>query len=197
MPIKYNIHQDPPRKDGQPVAKHLRTVDLKTVDNHALTQAMRRRCNAYSAGSCLGILIDMADTIPELLAKGFAVHLEGIGTFAPQVEGDVEETARGCRVNNPHVGTVVFHPDEELLSEVNRLARFEHVLETRRSQPSDAEVDTFLDEHFATHTTLRRHQLESHFRLSKRLALRLLEHLVATHRLLPQGPRHTLHYVRA
>ena len=149
MSLKYNIHQDPPRKDGQPAAKHLRTVDLKTVDNRALTQAMRRRGNAYSAGSCLGILIDLADTMPELLAKGFAVHLEGIGTFSPQVEGDVEETARGSRATNLRVGAVVFHPDAELLSEVNRRARFEHVLETRRSLPSDAEVAAFLDEHFA------------------------------------------------
>ena len=197
MSIKYNIHQDPPRKDGQPAACHLRTVNLTVVDNYSLTRAIRQRCNAYSEGSCIGILIDMADTMPELLAKGRAVHIEGLGTFAPHVEGDVEATARGTRVSNLHVGGIDFHPDDQLLLAVNRQARFEHVLETRRDLPTDAELDIFLDEHFATHTTLRRHQLESHFLLSKRRTLHLLEHLVAIHRLRPQGTRHTLHYVRA
>lgn len=196
MPIKYNIHQDPPRKDAQPSARHLRTVDLKTVEADQFTDAMHRHTPLYSKGTCLGLLLDMADTLPEVLASGCAVHIDGLGTFAPRVEGDVTGTGGNLRAKNVKVGSVEFRPDEELLRAVNRHARFEHVLETRRSQPTDEEVDSFLADYFATHVTLRRHQLESHFLISKRRALALLDHLVATHRLQPQGTRHTLRYVR-
>ena len=168
MPIKYNIHQDPPRKDAQPSARHLRTVDLKTVDADQFADAMHRHTPLYSKGTCLGLLLDMADTLPEVLASGCAVHIDGLGTFAPRVEGDVTGTGGNLRAKNVKVGSVEFRPDEELLRAVNRHARFEHVLETRRSQPTDEEVDSFLADYFATHVTLRRHQLESHFLISKR-----------------------------
>ena len=57
-------------------------------------------------------------------------------------------------------------------------------------------VDAFLDEHFARHSTLQRHELQEHFNLSKRNALRLMELLVATKRLMPKGEEHVRRYVR-
>ena len=69
MPIKYNIHQDPPRKDAQPSARHLRTVDLKTVEADQFTDAMHRHTPLYSKGTCLGLLLDMADTLPEVFRR--------------------------------------------------------------------------------------------------------------------------------
>ena len=195
--IKYNIHQDPPRKDGQPAARHLRTVGLKPVDSKTLSRAMHRRSGVYSEGCCIGVLIDMVDTLPELLAKGCAVHIDGLGTFSPRVEGEVVNATRGTKVDNLRVGTVEFQPDEQLLCEVNRHARFEHVLETRRTKVPDAEVSAFLVEHFATHSRLLRHHLESHFHLSKRRALELLNRLVAAGRLHRKGQTGNMWYEMA
>ena len=199
--IKYSIHQDPPRPDGKPTARHLRTVDLKPVDNDELAHAMHEVSPIFTAGTNIGALGLLARTLTELLAKGAAVTIEDLGTFQPRIEGDVEDVAsRGgvrTRISNLRVGSVEFRPDPEFLEAINRQARFEHVLETRCTDIPDAELTAFLAAHFATHPRLLRSQLESHFHLSKRRSLTLLAHLVDAGRLRRKGTRGNMWYVMA
>ena len=199
--IKFNIHQDPPRKDGKPAARHLRTVDLVPVENQELAREMHAVNPVFTAGTSIGALSLLARTLAELLAKGAAVTIDDLGTFQPHVEGDVEEVAsRGStrtRVNNLRVGSVEFRPDSAFLEAINRQARFEHILETRRTDIPDAELAAFLTAHFSTHSRLLRSQLESHFHLSKRRSLDLLNQLVAAGRLHRKGTRGNMWYEMA
>lgn len=199
--IKYNIHQDPPRKDGKPAARHLRTVDLVPVESQKLAHEMHKVNPIFTTGTSVGALGLLARTLAELLAKGAAVTIDDLGTFQPHVEGDVEEVAsRGSartRVNNLRVGSVEFRPDPVFLEAINHQARFEHVLETRRTDIPDAELAAFLAAHFSTHSRLLRSQLESHFHLSKRRSLTLLNQLVAAGRLHRKGMRGNMWYEMA
>lgn len=155
----------------------------------------------FTAGTSIGALSLLARTLAELLAKGAAVTIDDLGTFQPHVEGDVEEVAsRGStrtRVNNLRVGSVEFRPDPAFLRAINRQARFEHVLETRRTDIPDAELSAFLTAHFSTHSRFLRSQLESHFRLSKRRSPDLLNQLVAAGRLHRKGTRGNMWYEMA
>lgn len=199
--IKYNIHQDPPRKDGKPAARHLRTVDLVPVESQKLAYEMHAVNPIFTAGTSVGALGLLARTLAELLAKGAAVTIDDLGTFQPHVEGDVEDVASHgssrTRVNNLRVGSVEFRPDSAFLEAINRQARFEHVLETRRTDIPDAELSAFLTAHFSTPSRLLRSQFESHFRLSKRRSLTLLNQLVAAGRLHRKGTRGNMWYEMA
>ena len=192
MSIKYRIHQDPPRRDGQPAARHLRTLNLTSVNLDALADEMNKRDSVFSVGTIAGVLTLFVETMGGLLAKGAAVYVDDLGTFQPHIGGDVEESAmRGggtrTRIKDLRVSGVDFRPDADLLHEINQHARFEHVLETRRTAVVADELTAFLAAHFATHPRLLRHHLEDHFYLSKRRALSLLDRLVAEGRLKRKG----------
>lgn len=191
MSIKYNIHQDPPRKDGKPAARHLRTIYLTPIDIDELVHEMHKTDGIFSAGTNIGVLYLLARTMGELLGKGAAVQIKTLGTFLPRIEGDVEDIeSRGTkhpRVKNLRVGSVEFRPDAEFLEAINHYARFEHVPETLKRTISDDELTAFLAAHFATHSRLLRHDLEGHFHISKRRALDLLNRLLADRRLLRKG----------
>jgi hypothetical protein len=192
MPIHYITHSDPPRADGKRTSQHLRPTKLQSVDLMALVDEMHTEEPIFTRGTSTGVLYALARTLPKLLAQGAAVYIEGLGTFTPQLEGDISgDDAREVRVSG-----VDFRADDECLKLINSRAAFVHVLEKRSSQPTNAEVDAFLDEHFARHSTLQRHELQEHFNLSKRNALRLMELLVATKRLMPKGEEHVRRYVR-
>ena len=89
-------------------------------------------------------------------------------------------------------------PETELINEINEKARFERIAGKRKAPVADAEIDRFLDEHFAEHKLLQRHHIEDYFALSKRRALTILNSLVADGRLrrTPGTTACTASYVR-
>lgn len=198
--VKYTVHQDPPRQDGQPAGLHVRAHELEGVNTAQLVADVgRREGQLYSAGTISGVLTDLSDWLAEYLAGGHAVTLTGIGTFTPHVEGEVADDERGRSVGQLRVGSVHFAPSAELLESVNRLTSFERVAATRTAEITDAELDAFLASHFAAHPRLQRHHVERHFNLSKRRALALVGRLVASGRLrlAPDATLHSAAYVPA
>ena len=184
--IQYSIHQNPPRQNGGPAGCHLRVHRRGDIDTAGLSCEVGSRENQlFSEGVILGVLTDLADWLAEYLAGGYAVTLNGIGTFTPHVDGN-EDGSGLC------VGDIVFTPSDALLARINAQTRFERVAATRRTAVTDAEVTAFLDVHFASHQRLQRHHVEQHFHLSKRRALSLITRLVNDGRLRP-APGTTTH----
>ena len=199
MPIKYSIHQNPPREDVQAGGHHIRVSKLSALNTLELAaKATTYNNHPFSEGVIAGVLTDLATWLGDALAEGHAVTLNGIGTFEPRVDGKVEDRASGLTVSGLKVGNVVFKPSAELLEDINDKVHFERELPLRSGKVSDAEVDEFLDEHFAGHDQLQRHHLEERFRLSKRHALDLIQRLVTkgSLRRAPATSARTAAYVR-
>ena len=100
-------------------------------------------------------------------------------------------TAQHVRISN-----VQFTADAELLLGANR---GQGKLRRRGSSalPTEEQVSLFLDEHFATHTTLTRKVVIKHFGITKYQALMLLQNLIDKHVLVRRGSRATAHYEKA
>lgn len=159
---------------------HIRVSKLGVMNMLELAaKATTYNNHPFSEGVIVGVLTDLATWMGDALAEGHAVTLNGIGTFEPRVEGKVEEKTSGLTVSGLKVGNVVFKPSAELMEGINDKVCFERELPLRSAEISDAEVEAFLNEHFAGHDQLQRHHLEEHFRLSKRHALDLIQRLVA------------------
>ena len=183
--IPYSIHQNPPRQDGQDGGYHLRVQRLRAMDTFDLADEAVRNNSVFKEGTIVGVLTDLSTWLADALASGRAVTLNGIGTFAPHIEGQVEAGPDGLKAKDLRIDGIVFTPSGQLLERINRRTHFRSQLPARRAEVTDAEADAFLDEHFAMHTRLQRHHIEQYFHLSKRRALALISRLVGDGRLRP------------
>lgn len=197
MAIKYSIYQDPPRRDGKTPARHIQVKGLEHMDSAELAKFMAD--DVYGRSVCAGVLSLLSSKLPKLLADGCAVHIDGIGTFAPKVGGEVREQKRGGTVRvhaqQLRVTDIDFQPDAELLCEVNSCAKFDHQLERRATAVSEEELRRFLARHFSEHDELRRSDLVEAFNISKDRAHAYLVQLVADGTLRCIGSHSTSRYV--
>ena len=198
MPIKYSIYQDPPRRDGKAAARHIQVKDLEAIRNKGLAEEMSNE--VYSRGTIAGVLVKLSEELPELLAQGNTIHIDGIGTFTPKVSGVIKNrkkrngtmqvTATALRVSG-----IDFQPSDKLLRAINAHAKFERQPERRMTDVSDEDLRAFLARHFSTHADLRRSDLVDAFNISKDRARTYLLSLVADGTLTRQGSRGTSCYV--
>lgn len=93
------------------------------------------RHSMFTRGELLGMLSQIADTLPEFLAQGHSVKLDGIGLFtptlamrndAPVTETDEEGHDVTHNAKNVVFDTVRYTPDKSLLSTVRKNCRPTH-----------------------------------------------------------------------
>ena len=139
-------------------------------------------------------LMEVQDTMIRLFAKGKSVCLPEIGTFIPQLSGDVSVDADGQpHATGVHISSIAFRPDPELL-------RKAAVLPTEASDSghvtdvNPAVLEKGLAAHFATHETLSRHELIHDIYkgiISTYRANQIISNLVTVGRLIPVGRPHS------
>ena len=189
----YMIVANPPssRREGagEGVGHHVRLLPSSTVAEDDLVEKMHELEGVMSRGALHTALAALERALAELLAGGHAVSIPGIGTVRPRLAGEVVETAAGLAARNVRVSELQFVADEGLLARIN---------EGRpRQMPSQEEVATFLDSHFARHQKLTRKAVVEHFGMTKYQALQLLTGLTERGTLVRRGSRATACYERA
>jgi hypothetical protein len=193
--IPYTIHPNPKASapDGQP-SYHPRIDGRDKVAGLADVQRAMRRGNSPLAPYLPATLLALQDAILSLLADGNSIRLPGLGTFVPQLAGEVRADDQGTtepdarrypRLRNVHIANITYRVDAQLLQAASRLP----------AEPSSAlhlphvsleTLEENLQRHFATHATLTRRQLIRDLyadTISQYQANRILHHLVEDGRL--------------
>lgn len=200
MAIQYSIYQNPPRRDGKEPNRHIQVKNLAPTNSYAVAEWMHKTNGIYSVGTNIGTLTLLEQTFQELLAEGHCIHLDGIGTFTPKVEGNiVTQNARGevcITAKELRVSGIDFRPDTTLLDQINRHAKFERCPETRVAAVDEQELHDAIDQHLSTHDALTRADLCSMFGISKDRARTYLNILVADGFLRKEGVRASTKYVK-
>lgn len=112
---------------GETIVKP-RFVQTRQVDTGEFITELTRR-SAHTRGELLGMLSNIADTLPYFLAQGHSVRLEGVGVFTPTLamrndlpvtETDEEGRDTTHNAKNVVVDTVRYTPDKTLVRTVRR-----------------------------------------------------------------------------
>ncbi len=193
--IKYSLHRSPRHigDDGQPhyhprIDAHNDVAHIKQVE-HVIASH-----NSPLARYSHPALMDISEAMLELFAYGKSVCLPEIGTFTPQLTGDISVDEAGQpHAANVHIASISFRPDADFLAAAAKL----QAQPTDRIHLTDLNPDILeekLAEHFRLHDTLTRHQLINDLyagTISVYRANRILTALVASGRLIPVGSRHS------
>lgn len=193
--IKYSLHPSPSgsRKDGQPhyhprIDAHDDVAHMKQLE-HVITSH-----NSPLARYSHPALMEISDAMLELFASGKSVCLPEIGTFTPQLSGDITvDDAGQPQAKNVHIASISFRPDRAFLAAASKLK----AAPTDRIHVDQLNPDVLernLAEHFAHHDTLSRHQLIYDIyagTITTYRANQILASLVASGRLIAVGSLHS------
>lgn len=185
--INYTLHPNPKASAHKgKLSYHPRIDGLRKVAGLNDVRRTMHRANSPMAHFLPSTLIALQDAMLSLLADGNSIHLPNLGTFTPQLAGEVTVDADGKpHAQGVHIADITFRPDPELLAAARRLP----------AEPSEAihiphvslaTLDENLERHFATHDTLSRRQLIHDLyadTISQYQANRILQHLVSEGRL--------------
>ncbi len=195
----YIIAANPPasRAEGsaQPLSHHVRLSHSTSVSAKQVLEEMHRLEPTLSVGTCTAAVDALARALGGLLADGHSADIPGIGVLQPSITGSVSQTVRGLVASDVHISGLRFAPSRELLAAANE-GRPTFKPHGGRQQPSEDEVQAFLDEHFARQPQLARKQLAERFGLTRYQTIVLLRRLVSEGRLRPVGSRSTACYTR-
>ena len=93
-----------------------RVIRRTTLNTRALCQHIESHGSIYTSDVVAGVIATLRRCIPELIAQGIAVQLEGIGTFYPMLESAGADKPENYSVAEHVKGVHVrFHPDSTAL----------------------------------------------------------------------------------
>lgn len=93
-----------------------RVIRRTTLNTRALCQHIEGHGSIYTSDVVAGVIATLRRCIPELIAQGVAVQLEGIGTFYPMLESAGADKPENYSVAEHVKGVHVrFHPDSTTL----------------------------------------------------------------------------------
>lgn len=193
--IKYTLHPSPrgSRDDAQ-VHYHPRIDAHNDVAHLKQLEHVIASHNSPLARYSHPALIEISEAMLELFANGKSVCLPEIGTFTPQLCGDITlDRSDHPHAKNVHISSITFRPDRDFLKAASQLetAPSDRI---RLDIPNPEVLERNLAEHFAHHDTLSRHQLIYDIYagiITTYRANKILASLVAAGRLVPVGPLHS------
>lgn len=195
MSIKYKLYKNPgaSAQDGQ-IAYHPRIDAHDGVAGMQELQQAMGGSHSILSKHLLPTLMDVQAAMLRLFAEGKSVRLPKIGTFTPQLEGTVSVDAHGQpQAKDVRVCSISFRPDSSLLNKAIKLPT--EASDRMHVTDVNPEVqEKWLEEHFATHETLSRHQLIHDIYkgiISTYRANKIIAELVAAGRLTPVGSKHS------
>ena len=93
-----------------------RVIRRTTLNTRALCQHIESHGSIYTSDVVAGVIATLRRCIPELIAQGVAIQLEGIGTFYPMLESAGADKPENYSVAEHVKGVHVrFHPDSTAL----------------------------------------------------------------------------------
>lgn len=179
MSFKYRTQSIPaPRGKDEP-QYFPRLVSNGTVKTTDLMRIIQRQ-STHTTADIKGALDAIAQVLSHSLSEGRRVHLDGIGYFTPVLASPRKHDAH-IRANHVRIGGVAFRPEKQLCRRLLE-AHGEPVADLlRESEPTAAEIEALVIEHFRTHPVITRRDLQS------LTGLRRTKALVALRRLLADG----------
>ena len=149
-----------------------------TAEMDRMGQHIEKASSLTSADLTAALRSEMVDQ----LGSGYRVHLPGLGYFSFAVKGEVcEDPKMGhFRLRNPHVRTIKFRPEKDLLKALHGID-FENATYRRTpyAAPQPAEVAAALDRLFAASAFILVRDLRAALHLSRPVAYRLVQALEA------------------
>lgn len=187
MTAKYDFYLTPqPKEKQQKVRYHARVVVDETLTNKDIATEISKRCTINKA-EAMAVMDEMQEIFRQMLAKGHAIKLEGIGTFHISAKSPSVRSKNEIRAESIKFGGVVFRPEKKLLRQLSG-TKFQKVTNSQTSiEISNIEIDGLLTEHFKDHPYITTKEMQYLCGLSNHTALRRLKERVKAGKLTHPG----------
>ena len=123
IPLEITLYQNKNMESKAYCKWYGRVIRRATLNTRALCQHIEGHGSIYTSDVVAGVIATLRRCIPELIAQGVAVQLEGIGTFYPMLESAgadrIENYSIAEHVKGVHVR---FHPDSTTLDNMTSRA---------------------------------------------------------------------------
>ncbi|MBR2360395.1 MAG: HU family DNA-binding protein [Bacteroidaceae bacterium] len=178
MAIDYEFYESPAIKGKEGKSYHPRVVTFGKVTTEKLAQEIQYE-SSLTRADVKAVLTSLADKLADHLADGRKIHLEGIGYLSVSLRCDKEIHNHEDMKRAPVAFKAVnFRADEELKKKLRRAKMERSTIRLHSMTLTNEEIDAKLAEHFATHDTITRRQLQHLCLLRESTALRHIHRLV-------------------
>ena len=113
MPVYYKIQQNTNSKVGKQGKFYAKTAALGVLTHEQLCQEMQSNCTVKSA-DVSAVMTETMAQMKRLLQNGYAVHLDGLGTFKITVVSEPADTYEKFTRANIKKFKVHFAPERHL-----------------------------------------------------------------------------------
>lgn len=194
MAAKYDFFPTPQPKDKQPKERyHARLVVERTLTNKDIAEEISKRSTIRKA-EAMAVLDEMADFFLQKLGEGYAIKLNGVGTFRIHAKSPSVRSKKEVRAESIKFGGVVFRAEKKLTKRLGA-TKFQKVTYSSTSTDiSEIEIDGRLMEYFKDHTFITTKELQMLCGLSKHTALRRLKERVEAGKLTHPGSLRSAFY---
>lgn len=187
--------QKPPRGRKTEEEYYIVPVYRDTIDEEQMAERIVNACS-LTRGDVVAAISALKEEMASALAQGSKVHIKGIGTFRLRLttpKKDLQSTDKVAK--DITVRDVAFRPDSDFTRRFANVSftRTDHSHTLRRVADADTLLAS-LRTYFASHTHLRRANLQQLAQCSRSKACQLLRDLVTAGYLVNEGDRHAPFY---
>ena len=119
IPLEITLYQNKNMESKAYCKWYGRVIRRATLNTRALCQHIESHGSIYTSDVVAGVIATLRRCIPELIAQGVAIQLEGIGTFYPMLESAGADKPENYSVAEHVKGVHVrFLPDSTTLDNI-------------------------------------------------------------------------------
>lgn len=179
--MKYDIYNIPDPKHPGEQLQHIRPISWGVLTHDELVEMMCSHNSGLDRGTVVACLCKLGSVLSEAMADGKKPQIDGIGTFSLQLkkkESSSVTDLEKVRANGVEVKTVTFQPSAKFLYSIDRQSRYEKSDMTNRSHKRSLdELEAIVNDYFACHDHLTRHQFQRIAGLTESTARRRINEL--------------------
>lgn len=186
--INYDFYENPSQAVANNGAKyHIRINNRQVIDLEGLGRQLEQRTTAKMPDIVL-VITGLRQIIKEELEQGNAICLDGICRIEP-ILGVKDEECEGREYGKSiQLKTLRAQAVKSLIQDVRGgLAQCQYKESTHSNRISEEEVTEWLVDHFKSHSTVSRLQLEQQLGLSRYMAAKFLKKFMADGKLYRPG----------
>ena len=187
MAIKYDLYQNPPKKNNTRKPRmHARVVTENPANTENLVKLIHSRCT-LTESDIRATLCSLKDAMVDLLQEGRQVHIDGLGYFNITLDCPSVKSAEGVRAEVIRFKNVTFRAEQKLKDEFTSV-HFERAAVKKHSNAySDIEIDDILTKYFMDNNYITRKTFQQIAGLRQSTASRRLTNLVVEGKLIKEG----------